>query len=223
MDANVRQKFRRIQLIAAGATVALFITLALGSLARRYFGPGTLHVVTVGNEAVELLVDGKTVEARSTQGDHLAFEVSRGPHEVRLTDVHSGTVIRFLVDIPNGYSELLLPTREDQCFIRFDMTKVAYAGRDRQRKKQAPTVEDLIPNTNDPITVPSGTYFTQEEMPDEVRSSDKVYLLRDLPCLFANEGANAQVQLLALSNRADELFSDPDALLNDLIGNADPD
>ncbi|WP_224367462.1 hypothetical protein [Hyalangium versicolor] len=204
-----------------GIVVGTFAIFGLVALAYNYFGNGTLHVMTVGNGTVELVMDGKPVQARSKQEDHLVFEASRGRHEVKLTDASSGTVTPFSVEVSNGFTELLLPTRKDQCFLRFDMTEAAYSGQNTLHKNQSPTVEDRYLKVGEAIILPSNTYLTLEEMPEKVSSSERVYLLRDLPCDFAGEGANVGVQHLALSSRADELFSDPNGLINDLRGTND--
>lgn len=206
---------RKVQIFAVVVVVVGFVGTALASLAFRYFGNGTLHVVTVGGGAVELVVDGLPTRERSREDDHFNFEVSRGHHEVKLTDSTSGTVTAYSVDVANGFSEILLPTRKDQCFLRFDMTDAAYSRQSARRKDQSPPLEDTYPNTGEPITVPTHTYLTFGELPDEITSKQRVYLLRDMPCAFTVDGANPRLLRLALSERADELFTNPDALVND--------
>ncbi|TQF16780.1 hypothetical protein FJV41_06390 [Myxococcus llanfairpwllgwyngyllgogerychwyrndrobwllllantysiliogogogochensis] len=204
---------RKVQIIAVVVVVVGFVGAGLASVLNQALGVGRLHVLTVAGSAVELAVDGKPTPELSKDDDHLVFEVSRGPHKVKLTDPTSGTVIHYSVDVPYGFAELLLPTREDQCFLRFDMTEAAYGRRSADSEQVLPRVTDRYQNTNEPISIPSHTYYTHGELPETVRSSEKAFLLRDTPCAFAGEGANEGLQRLALSERADELFTDPDALL----------
>ncbi|MFY2558360.1 hypothetical protein ACN469_12070 [Corallococcus terminator] len=204
---------RKVQIIAVGVVVAGFVGAGLAPLLIRALGVGRLHVLTVGGSAVELVVDGKPTPELSTDGDHLVFEVSRGPHKVKLTDPTSGTVILYSVDVPYGFDELLLPTREDQCFLRFDMKEAAYGRKGADSERVSPRVADRYLNTNEPISIPGRTYYTFDELPEEVRSSEQAFLLRDTPCDFAGEGVNEGLQQMALSKRADVLFTDPDSLL----------
>jgi|GEM_PF-3551821 len=204
---------RKVQIIAVAVVVVGFVGAGLASVLIRALGVGKLHVLTVAGSAVELSVDGKPTPEVSTDGDHLVFEVSRGPHKVKLTDPMSGTVVLYSVEVPYGFDELLLPTREDQCFLRFDMTEAAYGRRGADSEEASPQVTDRYQNTNQPISIPHHTYYTFGELPEKVRSSEKAFLLRDIPCDFAGEGANEGLQRMALSDRADVLFTDPDSLL----------
>ncbi|MBJ6765993.1 hypothetical protein JGU66_35015 [Myxococcaceae bacterium JPH2] len=206
---------RKVQITAVIVTVVGFVGAGLAPFAIQYFGSGTLHVVTAGGGAVELVVDGAPTRERSKEDDHLVYEITRGHHAVDLTDSLTGTVTHYSVDVSNGYSELLLPTRKDQCFIRFDMSEALYTGSEAGSGKQSPSVEEVFQNTGTPISVSTNVFLTIGEMPDSINSRRRIYLLRDLPCAFAVDGANPRLQSLALSKRADELFTDPDALLAD--------
>ncbi|MFY1826036.1 hypothetical protein ACN47A_08995 [Myxococcus fulvus] len=201
---------RWVGIISVGFLVITFTAVSVG-----YFGSGTVHLLTVGNGAVELVVDEVPLQPKSHVEDHLVFDVSRGQHKVKLTDVHSGTVTHYTLEMPHGFAKLLLPTREDQCFLRFDMKNAAYGHPDDLLKNQTPPVEERYETHSEPIKLPTQTYLTFKELPDRVKASGQVFLLRDTPCDFASEGTNPALISLALHERADELFSDPDTLLND--------
>ncbi|SEU34430.1 hypothetical protein SAMN05443572_11053 [Myxococcus fulvus] len=201
---------RLVGIITVGFLAITFTAVSIG-----YFGSGTVHLLTVGNDAVELVVDDVTLEPKSHVEDHLVFDVSRGQHKVKLTDVHSGTVTHYTLEMPHGFAKVLLPTREDQCFLRFDMKNAAYGRPDDLLKNEGPRVEERYETRSEPIKLPTQTYLTFKELPERVKASDQVFLLRDTPCDFASEGTNPVLTRLILHERADELFSDPDTLLND--------
>jgi hypothetical protein len=176
----------------------------------RFFGSGTLHVVTVGSGGVNLSVDGTPTLESLQDEDHYTFKISQGQHEVKITDPGTGTSTTYSVNVPDGFTDVLLPVRADQCFVRFNMTTAAYSS---GNSDQPPPVVDRFKNGGQPITVPSSTYFTFEEMPKKRRDKQSVYMLRDVPCALLGPNVNEDLLLVALSSKADELFTDLDAIV----------
>jgi len=167
----------------------------------RFFGNGTLHVLSVGTTGVELVVDGKPLQPSSTRGDHFRYSVPQGSHQVKVTDKSTGQDVSYTVDVRSGFNDFVLPVRADQCFARFDMTEAAYSR--TAKEADVPPVKQRYKNTGAAIELPSSTYFSFEEMPDKRRKRQSVYLLRDLPCSFVD---NEEMVVVALSSKVDQLF-----------------
>lgn len=185
--------------------VVLVLVVLMGAagffLFTKFFGNGTLHVLSVGTTGVELVVDGKPLPPSSTRGDHFRYSVPQGPHEVKVTDKSTGKDVTYTVDVKSGFNDFVLPVRGDQCFVRFDMTQAAYSrtGKDADM----PPVQQRYKNAGGVIELPSSTYFSFEEMPNKRRKRESVYLLRDLPCAFIDSD---EMVVVALSSKVDQLF-----------------
>jgi hypothetical protein len=178
----------------------------------RLFGSGSLHVLTVGPGGGNVSVDGTPTLEQTQDEDHFAFKLSQGNHEVTVTDPGTGKAITYSVNISDGFTEVLLPVRADQCFVRFDMTDAAYSS--SRNKEKPPPVSGQYKNKGEPITLPSSTYFTFDEMPKKRRNKESVYMLRDVPCSLLTPGTKDELLLVALSSQADELFTNLDAIVN---------
>lgn len=69
-------------------------------------------------------------------------------------------------------------------------------------------------NEGEPITLPSDTFFTFDEMPKKRRDKESVYLLRDVPCSLLSANVSDRLVLVALPSDADALFMNLDEIVN---------
>jgi hypothetical protein len=145
-----------------------------------YFGgSGELYVVNDG-QRVELSIDGKVVPAATSSKAHVKFDAPQGQHKVTLKNLESGESRSFDVNVSSGFTELVLPMDEDQCFARFDVTKFMYEGT-FNKSANKPTISNRF-EASKPFELPSSSYFSVESLPKKLKKRSKAYLMRAVPC-----------------------------------------
>jgi len=163
------------------------VVLMVGSIIASYtLREGRLHVVGIDDAQVEVTLDGKLLVKQGGRGNHHSFIVPRGEHTAVVTEKSTGRSITYAVNILRvGKTEVVLPVRPDQCFVRFDVTHAAYSV-SGSAPREYPRIEQRYADASGPIRVPSNTYFSLDELPPNRRGSEDIYLLRHLPCRFVD-------------------------------------
>lgn len=165
----------RLGLIAAGVLVAGIVGAYQALL-----GKGELHVLQDEEQRLEVTIDGQPAVATRTQGRHLRYDVAQGTHQVKLKDTGTNAERTLSVNVSSGYTQLVLPVSEEQCFTRLDVTKTMYEGVLNQGGK-LPTISGRY-EAQGVFDLASETYFSTEEMPEKLKRGRRAHLLLPTPC-----------------------------------------
>lgn len=144
------------------------------------FGAGTVHLVTDNGRTLELVVDGEVLTPSRSQFGHQRYDVPRGLHTVEVRDPVAQKSKSYSVSIQDGFTELLLPRDEEQCFARIDVTAPLYLS------KGGPPVIKQKWTESAPIELPGTNYFHEEETPRTIKEKARVHLVRPIACATAS-------------------------------------
>jgi hypothetical protein len=195
------KRFMFMMALGLVSVLALFFM----NLNEKLYGQVTLNILTIGAGA-QVTLDGQPLASSYGIGDHLAFTVPQGQHTVVVKDLDTGGTLTYALDLKDGRDELLLPVRPSQCFVRFDMTEVAYGGGAALRGR--PPLLGSYDYSGAPHAI-SGTEFSVHAMPKKIKSGRRVHVTRDIPCSLMNkEDYHPQ----ALGRDADDLYQHAAAL-----------
>lgn len=155
------------------------------------FGDGEVHVVLPEGRTVSVLVDGQPATPGRTVHRHQKFSLKQGKHTFEFKDADSGQSTTAEVSLNNGFAEFVVPVDSTQCFARLDVTKAMYSEKRGGQSRAAPEIVERFAQTQ-PFKLASSTYLDDTEAPNKIKSSQKVYLLLDVPCDTMRQG-DAQV------------------------------
>lgn len=180
--------FRKIRLVI-GLAALTFIAAVMG--VSYMFGDGDVHVVLPEGRTVSVLVDGQPATPSHTTHRHQRFSLKQGKHTFEFKDADSGQSTTAEVSLNNGFAKFVVPVDSTQCFARLDVTKSMYSDKRTSQNRPAPQIVERIAQT-EPFKLDSSTYLDDSEAPSKIKSSQKVYLLLDVPCDTMRQG-DAQV------------------------------
>ncbi|NOK18391.1 hypothetical protein [Corallococcus carmarthensis] len=182
------------------------MTLALGLLAavlvlggiliiNRDSG-GRLHVVASGmhpDREIDLRVDDVPVEPVLRVGQHLAYPIPSGPHEVHLLDPGVGVSRDFRIDVQEG-DALMLSVHPDLCAVQIDMSTLTYGRPTRSTPtlmggvdvRTLPVVTRFT-DTASPLRIPEDGFLSFNELPEKLPQGRTASILTPLPCSLAQD------------------------------------
>ena len=162
----------------------LAIIAAIAGLAGFYvyfWGQGEVHLLVSPEEKAIVRVDGKPVKPERIEGRHQRYDLPRGVHTVAVE--REGSPPREAkLDIKSGFTSLMMPVADDQCFARLDVSKAMYSG---ASSKALPTIVRRY-SGKEPFDIEGSTYLTEKELPNRKKASHSVYLMVDYNCEDAN-------------------------------------
>lgn len=159
-----------------------------------FFGKPSLHLVAPEGASLEVSVDGQRLAPTTTTENHLTFEVRKGAHLVDITDSVSGTNLKHQVSLSNGFTELVLPANDQQCFARFDVSKAMYEQKG-SGGEQPPELKEHYAGAT-PFELPGSTWLTIKELPERLKKNNRAHLLLPVDC-SALAGSPEQISAAA--------------------------
>jgi hypothetical protein len=157
--------------------LALLVMLLVGAGAgyNYLFGKATVHIVMLPEEALTVNLDGQPSASSPSSDGHIELEVRRGKHTFELI-AEGAEPTKYELAVKSGFDNWVLPVTTRQCFVRFDISDSHYG-----TTGKAPIVTHRFRGDN-PFEVSTSTHLQFSALPQERKSSAKVYLLVDLPC-----------------------------------------
>ncbi|RKH60883.1 hypothetical protein [Corallococcus aberystwythensis] len=154
---------------------------------------GRLHVIASGKapgREFDLRVDTNPVEPVLLVGQHHAYPISSGPHEVHLFDPGIGISRFFRVDIQEG-DAFMLSVHSDTCAVQIDMSPLTY-GRPTRRQRSGIDVRTLpvvarFTDTKSPLRIPEDAALSFNELPEKLPQGGTASILLPLPCAQAQD------------------------------------
>lgn len=171
--------------------------LVVGSVytgTRYFFGKPSIHLVAPEGSSLEVSVDGQRLAPTKTTENHLTFEVRKGAHLVDITDAASGTNHKHQVSLRNGFTELVLPANEQQCFARFDVSKAMYEQKG-SGMQEPPALKERYAGAT-PFELPASTWLNIKELPERLKKGNRAHLLLPVDC-SALGGSQEQISAAA--------------------------
>lgn len=164
-----------------GFLIALGLGL-LGLTLREFLaGEGRVHVMFPANDIGVLKVDDQEVAADQPRNRTRSFLVKQGMHQISV-ERPSGARAAYSLNVQDGFAFMVVPVDEQQCFALIDVTESHYGnGKGPSKVLQRFTARA-------PMTVPSYTYFGEENLPASIKSIKSVHMLQDMPCSMAGLG-----------------------------------
>ncbi|NOK35575.1 hypothetical protein D7W79_05650 [Corallococcus exercitus] len=157
---------------------------------------GLLHVVVsdkAPGQEFDLRVDDAPVEPVLRIGQHLAYPVPSGRHEIYLRDPGIGVTRIFRVDIQEG-DAFMLSVHPDTCAVQIDMSPLTYGRPTRSTPTQLTgIVVRTLPvmtrfmDTASPLRIPGNAALSFNELPETWVQGQTASILTPLPCSLAQD------------------------------------
>jgi hypothetical protein len=155
--------------VVVGVPVLLF--MAYSALNTYFTGAGKVHLVGP-YDGTAVSVDGKPAQELG-EGEHLRLELAQGEHTLAFGDVSRK------VQVKNGFTELLVPVSEEQCFVLLDVSKSHY---DFGHGGGVPLPKLDRRFKGNIGELPSHTYFGESALPSSINEGDSCNLLEEVDC-----------------------------------------
>jgi len=169
--------FQKLKVAVVGLVVG---GMGVGAAWNHMMGSGKVHIVVNEGQQVKLFIDGQSLSPASSSSEHLRFDVAQGAHEVKLEDSESGKTRTYSLTVDSGFDDYVLPVNEEQCFTRFDVSKTMYEGSSGSGGTP-PTISGKY-QASAPFELPSSSYFSVEELPQQLKKNSSAHLLLATPC-----------------------------------------
>ena len=163
----------------------------------------TLHVLAVGDQGVEVTVNGQTLQPLQSQGRHFQFQLGHGPHDLSLRDPTLDGPHQLIVDVRSVSKHVVLSVYPGLCLVRLNVAPFLYppAGPDdevlprRERLHLKAQVSELehYGDASMLLSVPASTHFQVDTLPAQLPQGESLFLMVQVPCRYAQAPAPAFV------------------------------
>lgn len=147
-------------------------------------GNGTATIVAPAKSTLKVELDGK-VAAELKPGQYRQLKLDQGKHDVTLTDA-SGQKTEHHIQVKNGAYDAVLPT-VNQCFAVFDVTNLVYEKVKLTQKLASPVELKSRHMDRKEFDLPAGAYLSMGDIPSQIKTNQRVQVLRELPCQSADK------------------------------------
>ncbi|MCY1019247.1 hypothetical protein [Pyxidicoccus sp. MSG2] len=188
--------------LAVGALALLMLGTVAALSMRETHAEATLHVLAVGEQGVELTLNGQPAAPFQSEGRHFQFHLGRGIHKVSLKDPTLDLPHTLIFDVRPGDTHLALPVSPDLCMVRFNVAPFIHEaaastedGLPREQKLQQMLMQaGEVERHGDPRKpvhlLASTTRFQLEPLPAQ---DGQDFLMAQIPCQDAQQPMTALV------------------------------
>jgi len=168
----------KVRLVILLVLVVPSVLCGIGFAAYQFIaGDGDIELVAPGDADLSYSLDNAPPQ-KLTRGNHTTLKAKQGKHTLELESTY-GKAHR-VVDVKNGFSNLLVPADDGQCFVLLDVSRSNYQYGSKTPDKY-PTLKARV-KSSDIYDLPASVYFTQASLPQSLKEGTACNLLQEVEC-----------------------------------------
>lgn len=159
------------------------VLCGLGVAAYQYIsGEGKVRLVAPGDAELSYSLDGNPMLTLAKGGSTL-LKLQQGKPTLALESSYGKT--QRVVDVQNGFADLLVPADDGQCFVVLDVSRSHFQYGSKTPAKY-PGVKARV-KSSETYDLPGSIHFTESSLPSSLKEGSACNLVQEVECKLLDQ------------------------------------
>ncbi|GMU60489.1 MAG: hypothetical protein AMXMBFR34_22520 [Myxococcaceae bacterium] len=173
----------KIRLVILLVLVVPSVLCGLGFAAYQFIsGEGKARLVAPGDSELSYSLDGSPT-LKLPKGGNTMLKLKQGKHTLELESTHGKT--QRVVDVKNGFVDLLVPADDGQCFVVLDVSRSHFQYGSKTPAKY-PGVKARV-KSSETYDLPGSIHFTESSLPSSLKEGSACNLVQEVECKLLDQ------------------------------------